>query len=106
MSKIEKRFLKKRRLLVLLLILLTVLLSLFLSTGGVSNSQILRAMRGEHYTLRWEIISLGDDMARKFNALDKRLDAADRKLDRIDEKLDRLLQLANPPLPDGLQRVD
>lgn len=35
--------------------------------------------------------------------LDVRCSSLDAKLDRIEGKLDRLLQLANPPLPDGVR---
>lgn len=40
------------------------------------------------------------------SVVDDRYQKLDRKLDRIEGKLDKLLEIANRPLPDGMQRVE
>ena len=40
------------------------------------------------------------------SVVDDRYQKLDRKLDRIEAKLDKLLEIANRPLPDGMQRVE
>ncbi len=46
-----------------------------------------------------------DESTRIQSAVDERYRALDRKLDRIEGKLDKLLEIANRPLPDGMQRA-
>lgn len=40
------------------------------------------------------------------SVVDDRYQQLDRKLDRIEGKLDKLLEIANRPLPDGMQRAN
>lgn len=40
------------------------------------------------------------------SVVDDRYQKLDRKLDRIEGKLDKLLEIANRPLPDGMQRAE
>ena len=40
------------------------------------------------------------------SVVDDRYQKLDRKLDRIEAKLDKLLEIANRPLPDGMQRAE
>lgn len=44
-----------------------------------------------------------DESTKIQSAVDARYQALDRKLDRIEDKLDKLLEIANRPLPDGMQ---
>ena len=45
------------------------------------------------------------ESAKVQSVVDDRYQKLDRKLDRIESKLDRLLEIANRPLPDGMQRI-
>ena len=47
-----------------------------------------------------------DESAKVQAVVDDRYQKLDRKLDRIEGKLDRLLEIANRPLPDGMQRAE
>ena len=40
------------------------------------------------------------------SVVDDRYQKLDQKLDRIEGKLDKLLEIANRPLPDGMQRAE
>ena len=61
----------------------------YLKSAGVTHEDIRDAVIGESAKVQL----LVDDRYQKL----------DRKLDRIEGKLDRLLEIANRPLPDGLQ---
>ena len=63
----------------------------YLKFAGVTHEEIYGAVTGES--------------ARIQSAVDERYQKLDRKLDRIEGKLDRLLEIANRPLPDGMQRA-
>ena len=45
------------------------------------------------------------ESAKVQSVVDDRYQKLDRKLDRIESKLDKLLEIANRPLPDGMQRI-
>ena len=80
--------------LVVTLILLLIALGAavwYLKFVGVTHEEIYDAVKGESATIQ----SVVDDRYRKL----------DRKLDRIEGKLDRILEIANRPLPDNIQRV-
>ena len=64
----------------------------YLKFAGVTHEDIYDAVTGESDKVQ----SVVDDRYRKL----------DRKLDRIESKLDRLLEIANRPLPDGMQRAE
>ena len=80
--------------LAILLIAVVVLLAatLYLRFGGVPHERIVEAVADGTHEVK--------------DRIDSRCAALDRKLDRIESKLDRLLEIANRPLPDGLQRAD
>ena len=61
----------------------------YLKSAGVTHEDIRDAVIGESAKVQL----LVDDRYQKL----------DRKLDHIEGKLDRLLEIANRPLPDGLQ---
>ena len=46
-----------------------------------------------------------EESAKVQSVIDDRFQKLDRKLDRIEGKLDKLLEIANCPLPDGMQRA-
>ena len=46
-----------------------------------------------------------EESAKVQSVVDDRFQKLDRKLDRIEGKLDKLLEIANRPLPDGMQRA-
>lgn len=113
MSEISEIKRKIQRAGLLVLVLLIVAVAAWLTTGGVSNCAIFKALLAESTLVQDKIDVRADEIVSKLDAMDRKLDTMDRKLDdsdkrlkSIDDKLDRLLQLANPPLPDGLQRVD
>ena len=64
----------------------------YLKFAGVTHEDIYDAVTGESDKVQ----SVVDDRYRKL----------DRKLDRIESKLDKLLEIANRPLPDGMQRAE
>ena len=47
-----------------------------------------------------------EESAKVQSVVDDRYQKLDRKLDRIEGKLDKLLEIANRPLPDGMQRAE
>ncbi len=47
-----------------------------------------------------------EESTRVQGVVDDRYQKLDQKLDRIEGKLDKLLEIANRPLPDGMQRVE
>lgn len=81
--------------LIVILVLLVVVLGAavwYLKFAGVTHEEIYVAVTDESKKIR--------------SAVDERYQALDRKLDRIEGKLDKLLEMANRPLPDGMQRAD
>lgn len=47
-----------------------------------------------------------EESAKVQAVVDDRFQKLDKKLDRMEGKLDRLLEIANRPLPDGMQRAE
>lgn len=77
--------------LVLLLIALGAAI-LYLKFGGVTHEEICEAVT--------------EESAKVQAVVDDRYQKLDQKLDRIEGKLEKLLEIANRPLPDGMQRVE
>lgn len=105
MNGLEKALRRIRRGSLWLIVLLIVLATWYVS-HGVSNRTILETLLAESARIQDKVDARADELGAKLEAMDRKLDAADRKLDALDDKLDRLLRLAQPPLPDGLQKVD
>ena len=83
-----------KKLIVILVLLLVVAGAAiwYLKFAGVTHEDIYDAVTAESTKVQ----SVVDDRYRKL----------DRKLDRIESKLDKLLEIANRPLPDGMQRAE
>ena len=83
-----------KKLMVILVLLLVVAGAAiwYLKFAGVTHEDIYDAVTEESTKVQ----SVVDDRYRKL----------DQKLDRIESKLDKLLEIANRPLPDGMQRAD
>lgn len=78
--------------LIVILVLLVIALGAaiwYLKFAGVTHEEIYEAVTEESAKIQ--------------SAMDDRYQALDRKLDRIEGKLDKLLEIANRPLPDGMQ---
>ena len=81
--------------LIIILILLVIALGAavwYLKFSGVTHEEIYEAVT--------------EESAKVQNVVDDRYQKLDRKLDRIEGKLDKLLEIANRPLPDGMQRAE
>ena len=81
--------------LIVILILLMIALGAavwYLKFAGVTHEEIYEAVT--------------EESAKVQAVVDDRYQKLDRKLDRIEGKLDRLLEIANRPLPDGMQRAE
>ena len=76
--------------LILLLIALTAALW-YLKFCGVTHEDIYEAVTEESTKVQ--------------SVVDDRYQRLDRKLDRIEGKLDKILEIANRPLPDGMQKA-
>ena len=80
---------------VVILILLVIALGAalwYLKFYGVTHEEIYEAVTEESVKVQTVV----DDRYRRL----------DKKLDRIESKLDKLLEIANRPLPDGMQRAE
>ena len=64
----------------------------YLKFSGVTHEDIYDAVTAESTKVQ--------------SVVDDRYQKLDRKLDRIESKLDKLLEIANRPLPDGMQRAE
>ena len=64
----------------------------YLKFAGVTHEEIYEAVT--------------EESAKVQNVVDDRYQKLDKKLDRIEGKLDKLLEIANRPLPDGMQRAE
>ena len=64
----------------------------YLKFAGVTHEEIYEAVTGE--SAKVQVV------------VDDRYQKLDKKLDRIEGKLDKLLEIANRPLPDGMQRAE
>ena len=83
----------KKLIVVLILLLIAVAAALwYLKFYGVTHEEIYEAV--------------AEESAKVQSVVDDRYQRLDRKLDRIEGKLDKLLELANRPLPDGMQRAE
>ena len=81
--------------LIVILILLMIALGAavwYLKFAGVTHEEIYEAVT--------------EESAKVQNVVDDRYQKLDKKLDRIEGKLDKLLEIANRPLPDGMQRAE
>ena len=81
--------------LIVILILLVIALGAaiwYLKFVGVTHEEIYEAVT--------------EESAKVQSVVDDRYQKLDMKLDRIVSKLDMLLEIANRPLPDGMQRAE
>ena len=81
--------------LIVILILLMIALGAalwYLKFAGVTHEEIYDAVT--------------EESAKVQSVVDDRYQKLDKKLDRIEGKLDKLLEIANRPLPDGMQRAE
>ena len=96
--------------LTILLLLLAFLVWFYVRWTGPSNAEIKSAVEAEADSLRSHVTECSGKVAEKVDSrvadLERGMEALDAKLDRIEAKLDKLIRLANPPLPDGLERAD
>ena len=83
-----------RKLIVVLILLMIAFGAVvwYLKFAGVTHEDICEAVT--------------DESAKVQSVVDDRYQKLDRKLDRIEGKLDKLLEIANRPLPDGMQRAE
>ena len=83
-----------KKLIAILLVLLTVAAAAiwYLKFAGVTHEEIYEAVTDESEKIQ--------------SAVEDRYQKLDKKLDRIEGKLDKLLEIANRPLPDGMQRAE
>ena len=83
-----------KRLIVILVLLVLALGAMvwYLKFAGVTHEEIYDAVTEESAKVQ----AVVDDRYRKL----------DQKLDRIEGKLDKLLEIANRPLSDGMQRAE
>ena len=80
--------------LIVILLLLRIVLSAagwYLKFYGVTHEEIYEAVTEESSKVQ--------------SVVDDRYQRLDRKLDRIEGKLDKILEIANRPLPDGMQKA-
>ena len=83
----------KKLIVVLILLLIALAAALwFLKFYGVTHEDIYEAVT--------------EESAKVQSVVDDRYQMLDRKLDRIEGKLDKLLEIANRPLPDGMQKAE
>ena len=83
-----------KKLIVILILLMIALGAVvwYLKFAGVTHEEIYEAVT--------------EESAKVQAVVDDRYQKLDRKLDRIEGKLDKLLEIANRPLPDGMQRAE
>ena len=82
-----------KKLIVVLLLLIALAAALwYLKFYGVTHEEIYEAVTKESVKVQ--------------TVVDDRYQRLDRKLDRIEGKLDKLLEIANRPLPDGMQKAE
>ena len=83
---------KKRIVILILLVIVLGAAVWYLKFVGVTHEEIYEAVT--------------EESAKVQAVVDDRYQKLDRKLDRIEGKLDKLLEIANRPLPDGMQRAE
>ena len=82
----------KKLIVVLVLLLIALAAALwYLKFCGVTHEEIYEAVT--------------EESAKVQSVVDDRYQRLDRKLDRIEGKLDKILEIANRPLPDGMQKA-
>ena len=82
----------KKLIVVLILLLIALAAALwYLKFCGVTHEEIYEAVTEESSKVQ--------------SVVDDRYQRLDRKLDRIEGKLDKILEIANRPLPDGMQKA-
>ena len=82
----------KKLIVVLILLLVALAAALwYLKLYGVTHEEIYEAVT--------------EESAKVQSVVDDRYQRLDRKLDRIEGKLDKILEIANRPLPDGMQKA-
>ena len=83
----------KKLIVVLILLLIALAAALwYLKFYGVTHEEIYEAVT--------------EESAKVQAVVDDRYQRLDRRLDRIEGKLDKLLEIANRPLPDGMQKAE
>lgn len=83
----------KKLIVVLILLLIALAAALwYLKFCGVTHEEIYEAVTEESAKVQSVVVD--------------RYQRLDRKLDRIESKLDKLLEVANRPLPDGMQKAE
>ena len=83
----------KKLIVILVLLLIAAAAAVwYLKFAGVTHEEIYEAVT--------------EESAKVQAVVDDRYQKLDRKLDRIEGKLDKLLEIANRPLPDGMQRAE
>ena len=83
----------KKLIVVLILLLIALAAALwYLKFYGVTHEEIYEAVT--------------EESAKVQSVVEDRYQRLDRKLDRIEGKLDKILEIANRPLPDGMQRAE
>lgn len=82
----------KKLIVVLILLLVALAAALwYLKFYGVTHEEIYEAVTEESVKVQ--------------SVVDDRYQRLDRRLDRIEGKLDKILEIANRPLPDGMQKA-
>ena len=82
----------KKLIVVLILLLIALAAALwYLKFCGVTHEEI------------YEVVT--EESSKVQSVVDDRYQRLDRKLDRIEGKLDKILEIANRPLPDGMQKA-
>ena len=83
----------KKLIVVLILLLIALAAAIwYLKFYGVTHEEIYEAVT--------------EESAKVQSVVDDRYQRLDRKLDRIEGKLDKILEIANRPLPDGMQKAE
>ena len=83
----------KKLIVILVLLLIAAAAAVwYLKFAGVTHEEIYEAVEEESAKVQFVV--------------DDRYQKLDKKLDRIEGKLDKLLEIANRPLPDGMQRAE
>ena len=83
----------KKLIVILVLLLIAAAAAVwYLKFAGVTHEEIYEAVT--------------EESAKVQAVVDDRYQKLDRKLDRIEGKLDKILEIANRPLPDGMQRAE
>ena len=83
----------KKLIVILVLLLIAAAAAVwYLKFAGVTHEEIYEAVT--------------EESAKVQAVVDDRYQKLDKKLDRIEGKLDKILEIANRPLPDGMQRAE